>query len=340
MPPNDNNVIEQYKKLPQTLKVALFSDDTTEAIFDIGKKNNLTVEQMGTLADETGLIILGITRPEDYAKNVAARLLTNPTATNNIVQEINEKIFGPIRDDLKKLHLPVAEPAPTVAAPAAIKKEALPPAPARSMAEIKPKEALPAPPVPTPVKMPAPAIPAAATPPASTLVKIPAPMMVPLGPAPAAPMKPTPVSDIKPAPPMAKIVTPSPMPQPEIKITPPLPPVSPKPITDIKPPPTFFARPIVSPPAQPSRSDGPATPPVSTAVEPPARRIVNWSDIPATPPKEPVALDAAKSELEKALNPSYAKALEGEPSTAVKPTTPPSPQQYTGGKDPYREPIE
>lgn len=109
---SDPKVIEQFKNLPKKLKDTLFSEDTTEAVFAIGKENNLTVYQMGELADETGLIILGITRPEDYAKNVAQKLGTDPTATNKIVQSINQKIFDPIREDLRALHRVETSPQP------------------------------------------------------------------------------------------------------------------------------------------------------------------------------------------------------------------------------------
>ena len=120
---NDTETTEQYKKLPQALKTALFSDDTTEKIFTIGKKNKLTVEQMGILADETGLVILGITKPEDYGTNLAKRLLSKPDLTNNIVAEVNEKILGSLREELNKLHSPAVAPQATTSP---IKKEALP----------------------------------------------------------------------------------------------------------------------------------------------------------------------------------------------------------------------
>ena len=101
---SDPKVIEKFKSLPQKLKDALFSEDTTEAVFAIGKENNLTVYQMGELADETGLIILGLTRPEEYAKNLAQKLGTDPATTNKIVQAVNQKVFDSILEELKALH--------------------------------------------------------------------------------------------------------------------------------------------------------------------------------------------------------------------------------------------
>ncbi|MEK9175678.1 MAG: hypothetical protein AAB795_03770 [Patescibacteria group bacterium] len=102
----DPIVIEKFKSLPQKLKDVLFSEDTTDTIFAIGKENGLTVFQMEELADETGLVILGITAPDNFAKNVEKRLTTNTEKATPIARAINEKIFNPILGDLVALIRP------------------------------------------------------------------------------------------------------------------------------------------------------------------------------------------------------------------------------------------
>src|SRR3989338_5820345 len=101
---SDPNIVEHYKKLPEKLRNMLFAQETTDALFEIGTKNGLSVDQMGELADETGLIILGITKPEQYAYNIQRKLAATPERTNTIVRAVNEKIFEPIREDLRAIH--------------------------------------------------------------------------------------------------------------------------------------------------------------------------------------------------------------------------------------------
>ena len=65
---------EQYLGLPEDVQKALFSTKTSDAIFEVGKKHGLIIEKMGELADETGLVMLGMTKPSEYIRNLEKRL--------------------------------------------------------------------------------------------------------------------------------------------------------------------------------------------------------------------------------------------------------------------------
>ena len=55
MPNNTKQqLLERYQKLPEDLKEAIFSVETTEIIQKISKKYGLLIDKMGELASETG----------------------------------------------------------------------------------------------------------------------------------------------------------------------------------------------------------------------------------------------------------------------------------------------
>ncbi|MEK7502843.1 MAG: hypothetical protein AAB556_00165 [Patescibacteria group bacterium] len=113
---NDNKkrqeILDRYLNLPEDLQKALFSPQNSEAIFEIGKKHGLAVDKMGELADETGLVMLGMTKPSEYIKNLSQRLGVEPEKAKAVAEDINQKVFAPIRESLKKIHgiSPTAEP--------------------------------------------------------------------------------------------------------------------------------------------------------------------------------------------------------------------------------------
>lgn len=103
-------LLEIYDKLPKDLKDAIFSVDSAEIIQAIGKKYNLPIDKTGELADETGLVMLGLTHPNNYISNLTQRLNTDKETAKKIADEINTQIFAKIRESLKKIH--GVEPSP------------------------------------------------------------------------------------------------------------------------------------------------------------------------------------------------------------------------------------
>ncbi len=97
-------LLEMYRKLPHDLQDAIFSVDTAEAIRAIGEKNKLMIDKIGELADETGLVMLGLSSPSQFIPHLSERLGVSRELAGTISQEINEKIFLLIRESLKKVH--------------------------------------------------------------------------------------------------------------------------------------------------------------------------------------------------------------------------------------------
>lgn len=95
---------EAHKKLPKDLQDALYDVKITDIERAIGKRHGLMLDKIGKLIEETGLVMLGLTRPEDYIKNLAKRLEAPPEKAKAIADDINQQVFKPIRESLKKIH--------------------------------------------------------------------------------------------------------------------------------------------------------------------------------------------------------------------------------------------
>jgi hypothetical protein len=95
---------EIYLKLPEDLKDAIFSVDSAEIIQAISKKYNLAIDKTGELADETGLVMLGLSHPKDFISNLSRRLQADKETAEKIAGEINSQIFVKVRESLKKIH--------------------------------------------------------------------------------------------------------------------------------------------------------------------------------------------------------------------------------------------
>lgn len=100
----EDQFLEKYASLPQELKTAMSSIESSDIIQAISKKFGLQIDQMGELASETGFVLLGFTKPEEYIKNLKNRLQIDPQKAKEIALEINSQIFSKVKESLKRLH--------------------------------------------------------------------------------------------------------------------------------------------------------------------------------------------------------------------------------------------
>src|SRR5512133_3004931 len=100
-----NEQLEQLlASLPEDVKGVLFAFDTGKRIRDIGLKYSLHLDKCSILVDETNLVMFGLTKPKDFLGIVESKLEVTRDIAELIVHDINEQIFGQIRESLKKLH--------------------------------------------------------------------------------------------------------------------------------------------------------------------------------------------------------------------------------------------
>lgn len=95
---------EAFKKLPSDLQDAIYSVDVSEKLEKIYKKHSLHIDQAGELGSEVGLVMMGLTKPNDFAENITRRLSVPEEKARAVASDINSQIFMPIRQSLMKLH--------------------------------------------------------------------------------------------------------------------------------------------------------------------------------------------------------------------------------------------
>ena len=100
----EQEIAQIYDNLPEDLKDAIFGLEMNEIVERIGGETKLNIEQIGDLANETGMVMLGVTHPNEFVANLAERLEADKEKARAIAQEINEQIFKKVRESLRKIH--------------------------------------------------------------------------------------------------------------------------------------------------------------------------------------------------------------------------------------------
>lgn len=90
----------QFKLLPKELRDVVVSENVSNIIDGLGKKHALHIDQIGELAEEAGLVLLGLTRASDFARNIAKRTGIDMATANALAGEIDTAVFRPIKDSL------------------------------------------------------------------------------------------------------------------------------------------------------------------------------------------------------------------------------------------------
>ena len=100
----EEQIAQMYDNLPEDLKDAIFGLEMNEIVEKIGRENQLNIEQIGELANETGMVMLGVTHPNEFIGNLTSRLEVDKEKARAIAQEINEQVFKKVRESLRKIH--------------------------------------------------------------------------------------------------------------------------------------------------------------------------------------------------------------------------------------------
>lgn len=107
-------VQERYTELPADIRQAVESADLDAHIQTIGNKHRLHLDQMEALQDETLLVMLGFNDPSSFVNKLVAGLGLSQTQAEGVATDINNEVFAPIRESLKKFHAqPASVPANT-----------------------------------------------------------------------------------------------------------------------------------------------------------------------------------------------------------------------------------
>lgn len=100
---NDNKITieESYAKLPQPVRDFIDSEELEEIIYDIGKNNQLHIDQIGDLEDLVSLTIAGRISRFDFKERIELVLKISKDQVETITKEINERIFVYINELLR-----------------------------------------------------------------------------------------------------------------------------------------------------------------------------------------------------------------------------------------------
>jgi hypothetical protein len=95
--------IEKAKaQLPEDTLNAINAIDWKAVILGMRDKKGYSFEQLGDLELETELLLCGLLSPENYPKELESRMKLSKVQVNELVQEMNEKVFAKIKEELIK----------------------------------------------------------------------------------------------------------------------------------------------------------------------------------------------------------------------------------------------
>ena len=107
---NENNSIdllqikidEAKSELPEETRNAINAVDYKTVILEMRKTKGYTFEQLGDLETETELLLCGLISPKNYSKELENRMHLSKTDVNELVKEMNDRVFAKIKENLVK----------------------------------------------------------------------------------------------------------------------------------------------------------------------------------------------------------------------------------------------
>lgn len=194
MNPAQDQIRAAYRNLPVPVRAYLASTKLYDLTQDLGKTYSIHVDTLGVIAQSITSMLLGLESPLQFQTELAG-LGVQDTVADSIIQEINEKVFKALREEIRNApreealqEEPASVPIPTHKTPEPVIN-----VPQPIVAPIAPPAPKPAPPPPAVFAAPHIETP---SPVAEPLIQKPA--TAPSTPTPAAPVPPVPSRSIQP----------------------------------------------------------------------------------------------------------------------------------------------
>lgn len=93
MNPSQQQIDDAFDKLPEVAREYIASLEVFNNLKEIYKKHFLSDEQKETLGGETGLVMMGLIKQQDFAKNIEEKMSLTPEVAKDISLDIQDKIF-------------------------------------------------------------------------------------------------------------------------------------------------------------------------------------------------------------------------------------------------------
>ena len=110
---------ERAEKLPANVVEAIRNVPLIEKMQRIVKSNKLDKKKEGLFINETILVVLGVTSPQTYPKNLTENVGLNDDTVIKIAKEVDEQIIAPILKIVEKKEVKQVKPAFIPKTPAA-----------------------------------------------------------------------------------------------------------------------------------------------------------------------------------------------------------------------------
>lgn len=130
--------LNRWDSLPVSLKEALASGENSQILLDILKKEHIPEEKFEIIALIIGDIIFGFKHSEDLTKELMENIKVVRPLAEALAEQINRKIFLPVKEDLRTVYSPVLIKKPETSSVQAVGTEIA------KIAEMKPEEIIPA----------------------------------------------------------------------------------------------------------------------------------------------------------------------------------------------------
>ena len=108
-------ILKLFKKLPEELKEAIYSDETANHILDICERNKIEKGSIGVMVSD---VLYGLLPLNEFQKTIEQELKLEEEKAKKITREVSRFIFYPVRIYLEKLYeieiTPYTTPSPSV----------------------------------------------------------------------------------------------------------------------------------------------------------------------------------------------------------------------------------
>ncbi|MEK7604764.1 MAG: hypothetical protein AAB442_03145, partial [Patescibacteria group bacterium] len=97
----EQSVREVMQTLPTILRNYLVQKRYTSVVQNLMTKFNLHIDQAGILEREIMLLLMGVENPDEFMQALASDAQLDQATITSIVQEVNNQIFIPLRQEME-----------------------------------------------------------------------------------------------------------------------------------------------------------------------------------------------------------------------------------------------
>ncbi|MDE1875015.1 MAG: hypothetical protein KGH68_03050 [Patescibacteria group bacterium] len=113
----DEDFKKKYDRLPADVRSAIESNDVASRLEKIGEKHGLHIDQIGTLEQTVGSVMMGDIHPDDFVGEISDTLDLSDEDAVALATDVNTEIFLPVRESLIKVHSDRPDDTPPVQTP-------------------------------------------------------------------------------------------------------------------------------------------------------------------------------------------------------------------------------